>query len=113
LLETAVSTMKRSPGSIGMLAVAQARAGNRTQALRLIDELRHRRQKDYVPAGAFIDSYLALGDYDQVFFWCDEAYKEQSAILQWIKVSPFFDPLRDDPRFKDLLRRVGLTSEIG
>jgi len=108
VLETAASMMKRSPGSLGMLAAAHARAGNRSDALRLINELKHRRQKDYVPAGAFIDSHLAIGDYDQAFFWCDEAYKEQSAILQWIKVSPFFDPVRNDPRFSDLLHRVGL-----
>ena len=108
VLEVAVSIMKRSPGSLGMLAAAHARAGNRPDALRLIDELKHRRQKGYVPAGAFIDSYLAIGDYDQAFFWCDEAYKEQSAILQWIKVSPHFDPVRRDARFADLLHRVGL-----
>lgn len=110
VLESAVSIMRRSPGSIGMLAAAHARAGNRTQALRLIDELRQRRQKGYIPAGAFVDSHLAVGDYDQAFFWCDEAYKEQSAILQWIKVSPFFDPVRNDPRFSDLVQRVGLDS---
>jgi hypothetical protein len=81
---------------------------NHTEALRLIDELKHRRQKGYVPAGAFIDSYWAIGDYDQAFFWCDEAYKEHSAILQWINVSPLFDPVRNDSRFSDLLHRVGL-----
>jgi len=110
LLQTAVSTMKRSPGSLSMLATAYARAGNRSEALRLIDELQRRRQNGYVPAGAFIDPQLALGDYDQAFFWCDQAFQEQSAILQWIKVSPLFDPVRGDPRFKDLVRRVGLDS---
>jgi hypothetical protein len=40
----------------------------------------------YAPSG--VNTYLALGDYDQAFFWRDEAYKEQSAILQWIKVDP-------------------------
>jgi tetratricopeptide (TPR) repeat protein len=108
VLESAVSIMNRSPGSLGMLATAHARAGNHTEALRLIDELKHRRQKGCVPAGAFIDSYLAIGDYDEAFFWCDEAYKEHSAILQWIKVSPLFDPVRNDSRFSDLLHRVGL-----
>jgi len=107
VLETAVSlTNRRSPGSIDMLATAHAMAGNRTEALRLIEELKQRRQKDYVPAAAFINSYLALGDYDQAFFWCEEAYKEQAGILQWIKVLPSFDPVRSDPRFIDLQRRV-------
>ena len=108
-LEKTVAMMNRSPGSLEMLATAYARAGRRQDALTLINELKQRRQRGYVPAGAFINPYLALGDYDQAFFWCDEAYKEQSAILQWIKVDPLFDPVRNDPRFVDLVHRVGLN----
>jgi TolB-like protein/Tfp pilus assembly protein PilF len=108
-LEKTVAMMNRSPGSLDMLATAYAHAGRRQDALSLINELKQRRQKGYVPAGAFINSYLALGDYDQAFFWCDEAYKEQSGILQWIKVAPIFDPVRNDPRFIDLIHRVGLS----
>jgi TolB-like protein/Tfp pilus assembly protein PilF len=108
-LEKTVAMMNRSPGSLEMLATAYAHAGRRQDALTLINELKQRRQRGYVPAGAFINPYLALGDYDQAFFWCDEAYKEQSAILQWIKVDPFFDPVRNDPRFVDLQHRVGLN----
>ena len=40
--------------------------------------------------------------------WLEQAYKEQSNILQFLKVHPFFDPIRSDPRFADLVRRVGL-----
>jgi hypothetical protein len=101
--------MNRSPGSLEMLATAYAHAGRRQDALTLINELKQRRQRGYVPAGAFINPYLALDDYDQAFFWCDEAYKEQSGILQWIKVDPFFDPVRNDPRFVDLVHGVGLN----
>jgi len=101
--------MNRTPGSLDMLATAYAHAGRPQDALILINELKQRRQRGYVPAGAFINSYLALGDYDQAFFWCDEAYKEQSAILQWLKVAPLFDPVRNDPRFVDLVHRVGLN----
>jgi TolB-like protein/Flp pilus assembly protein TadD len=107
-LERTVAMMNRSPGSLDMLATAYAHAGRRKDALSLINELKKRRQRDYVPSGAFISSYLALGDYDQAFFWCYEAYKEQSAILQWLKVHPFFDPARNDPRFVGLVHRVGL-----
>jgi TolB-like protein/Tfp pilus assembly protein PilF len=108
-LEKTVAMMNRSPGSLDMLATAYAHAGRPQDALTLINELKQRRQRGYVPAGAFINSYLALGDYDQTFFWCDEAYKEQSAILQWLKVAPLFDPVRNDPRFVDLVHRVGLN----
>ncbi len=74
----------------------------------MISELKNRRQQDYVPAGAFIIPYLALDNYAEAFFWFDQAYNEQSNILQFLKVHPFFDPVRRDARFIDLLRRVGL-----
>ena len=109
VLEKAVSMTNRSPGTIGLLATAYAHAGRRSEALRLLEELRRRRQRGYVPAAAFIFPYLALSDYDQAFSWCEQAYKEQSNILQFLKVLPLFDPVRGDPRFKDLLRRVGLN----
>ncbi len=105
-LEKTVSMMHRSPGSVELLAMAYARAGNRPEALRLINELKERRKTSYVPAGAFINPYLGLGDYDEAFVWFERAYQEQSTILQFLKVHPFFDPVREDPRFKDLLRRV-------
>ena len=108
VLEKTVSIMDRSPGAIELLATAYAHAGRRTQALRLIDELKRRRRANYVPAGAFINPYLALGDYDQAFAWFERAYQEQSNILQFLRVHPFFDPVRGDPRFADLLHRVGL-----
>ena len=108
VLEKEASISQRSPGSIELLATAYAHVGHRSQALRLIDELKRRRQTSYVPAGAFINPCLALGDYDQAFAWFERAYQEQSNILQFLKVHPFFDPVRNDPRFADLVRRVGL-----
>jgi len=108
ILEKTMSLMKSSPGSLELLATAYARAGRRSEALRLIDELKRRRQKTYVPAGALINPYLALGDYEEAFVWFERAYQEKSNILQFLKVHPFFDPVRNDPRFKDLVHRVGL-----
>ena len=55
-----------------------------------------------------MNAYLGLGDYEQAFAWLEQAYKEQSNILQFLNGHPFFDPLRGDPRFADLVRRVGL-----
>jgi TolB-like protein/Tfp pilus assembly protein PilF len=107
-LEKVVSVSGRSPGSIELLATAYAHAGRRTEALRLINELKRRRQKTYIPAGAFISPYLGLGDYDQAFAWFEKAYEEKSNILQFLKVHPFFDPVRGDPRFVNLVHRVGL-----
>jgi TolB-like protein/Tfp pilus assembly protein PilF len=108
VLEKVVSISDRSPAAIGVLIRAYAHAGRRADALRLLGELKRRREIDYVPAAAFVNAYLGLGDNEQAFAWLERAYQEQSNILQFLKVHPFFDPLRDDPRFADLLRRVGL-----
>jgi TolB-like protein/Tfp pilus assembly protein PilF len=109
VLEKATSVSNRSPGVIGVLIRAYAHAGQRNEALQLLAELKTRRKAGYVPAGAFVNAYLGLDEKDQAFAALEEAYKEQSNILQFVKVHPFFDPLRGDPRFVDLLRRVGLS----
>jgi pentatricopeptide repeat protein len=97
-----------SQAVIGVLIRAYAHAGRRTEALRLLDELKRRQQKGYIPTAAFVNAYLGLGDNERAIIWLERAYEEQSLIMQYIKVHPFFDPLRGDPRFADLVRRVGL-----
>jgi tetratricopeptide (TPR) repeat protein len=108
VLEKALSISDRSPGVIGVLIRAYAHAGRRADALQLLAELKKRKQTGYVPTAAFVNAYLGLGEYDEAFVWLEQAYKEHSPILLFIKTHPYFDPIRDDPRFKDLLRRVGL-----
>ena len=98
----------RSPAVIGVLVRAYAHAGRRADALRLLAELKRRNQSGYVPAAAFVDAYLGLDDRDQVFAWLERAYQEQSNMLQLVKVHPYFDPVRGDPRFASLVDRVGL-----
>jgi TolB-like protein/DNA-binding winged helix-turn-helix (wHTH) protein/Flp pilus assembly protein TadD len=107
-LEKTAAMTHRNPGSLELLATAHARAGHRAEALRLIVELKQRQRTGYVQATSFINPNLALGNYDEAFVWFERAYQQQEGILQWVKVHPFFDPVRDDPRFKDLQRRVGL-----
>jgi TolB-like protein/DNA-binding winged helix-turn-helix (wHTH) protein/tetratricopeptide (TPR) repeat protein len=107
-LQRTAALMNRSPGSVELLATAEAYAGHRAEALRLIEEMQRDRRKGYFPAGSFINPYLALHDYNEAFLWFERAYAEQSSILQFLKVHPFFDPVRPDPRFQSLIRRVGL-----
>ncbi len=107
LEKTAVMT-QRSPGSLEILAAAYGYAGRRQDAVRIIDEMKHRSEVGYIPAGAFVNPYLGLGDYDQALAGYERAYKEQSPVLQWVNVIPFADPLRGNPRFQDLVRKVGL-----
>jgi serine/threonine-protein kinase len=107
VLEKALGT-NRSPAVMGILVRAYAHAGHREEALRLLDELKQRQRSTYVPTAALVNAYLGLGDNEQALAWLERAYLEQSNILQLIKAHPFFDPLRADPRFVDLVHRVGL-----
>jgi TolB-like protein/Flp pilus assembly protein TadD len=109
VLERAGSVTHGSPAVIGMLIWAYAHAGRRTDALRLLEELKKRRQAGYVPTAAFVFAYLGLGDNEQAFAWFERACQEHSSILKFIKVFPPFDSVRGDPRFQDLVRRVGLN----
>jgi TolB-like protein/Tfp pilus assembly protein PilF len=108
-LEKAVSLSSGSPAATGVLIRAYAHAGRRVDALRLLAELKRRRQAGYIPAGAFVNAYLGLGDNEQAFYWLNQASKEQSNILQFLKTHPYFDPIRSDPRFIELVRRAGLV----
>jgi TolB-like protein/Flp pilus assembly protein TadD len=108
VLEKAIAVTHGSPASTGVLIRAYAHAGRRPDALRLLAELHQRRKVSYVPSGAFVNAYLGLGETDQAFAWLERAFQEQSNILQFLKVHPYFDPIRGDPRFADLLRRTGL-----
>ena len=108
VLEKATVLSERSPAVIGVLVRAYSHAGRRSEALRLLEELKRRQHTGYVPAAAFVNAYLGLGDNEQAFVWLERCYKEQSMILQLLKVHPYFDPVRSDPRFADLVRRVGL-----
>jgi pentatricopeptide repeat protein len=108
MLEKALALSARRAAVIGVLVRAYAHAGRHAEALRLLDELKQRQRTAYVPPAAFVNAYLGLGDNEQAFAWLERAYTEQASMMQYVKVHPFFDPLRSDPGFADLVRRVGL-----
>jgi TolB-like protein/Flp pilus assembly protein TadD len=110
VLEKAVALSPGSPAVTGILVRAYAHAGRRNDAMRLLADLKRRRKAGYIPAAAFVNAYLGLGDKEQAFYWLEQAFKEQSNILQFVKTHPYFDPIRDDPRFADLVRRMGLDN---
>ena len=109
ILEKAISLSSGSPAATGILIRAYAHAGRRSDALQLLAKLKQRRKAGYIPAAAFVNAYLGLGDNEQAFYWLEQAYREKSNILQFLKSHPYFDPIRRDPRFADLVRRVGLA----
>jgi len=90
---------------IANLGHAYAASGRRDEAVKLIDELSRR---PYPPPASIAIIYLGLGDKDRAFEWLSKAYEERSTELIWLKVEPLYDPVRPDPRFIELLKRVGL-----
>jgi TolB-like protein len=108
VLQNALSANDRSPTVMAILIRAYAHSGRQAEALSLLDELKRLQRKTYVPSAAFVNAYLGVGDNEQAMNWLQKGYQEQSNILQLIKVHPYFDPLRDDPRFKELAHKVGL-----
>jgi TolB-like protein/DNA-binding winged helix-turn-helix (wHTH) protein/Tfp pilus assembly protein PilF len=84
------------------LGKAQALAGRRNAALRTVEELKA------LPGGRTgeFDVYATLGDNDQAFEWLQEAYEQRAPSLIFLNVDKSFDPIRDDPRFQSLLRRM-------
>jgi hypothetical protein len=83
-------------------------SGKKAEAQKIIDELKNLSKRSYVPPYNIAVIYAGLGDKNQAFAWLERAYNERSFYLTWIKVDPHLDSLRSDPRFADLMRRVGL-----
>jgi len=65
-------------------------------------------QRCYVPAYHLAIVCAGLGETDQAFAWLEKAHGERDGFLTYLKVDPRLDRLRPEPRFADLLRRVGL-----
>jgi DNA-binding winged helix-turn-helix (wHTH) protein/TolB-like protein/Flp pilus assembly protein TadD len=96
-----------SPDEPGSLACAYALSGKRRAALSVIDDLKERSKRRYISPTIIAFIYSRLGDKDQAFTWLDKAYKGRDFLLVYLKIDPTFDPLRSDPRFAELVQRVG------
>jgi len=93
-------------GSIGYL---YAVSGQRGEAQMLLAQLQEEAKHKYVSPYNIARIHTGLGEQDQAFAWLEKAYAERDSNLTNIKVQPDFDSLHSDPRFADLLRRIGLT----
>ncbi len=74
----------------------------------MLNDLIHVSSRRSVSSHEIALIYAGLGEKDQSLAWLEKAYQEHSSVLVYLKVEPRFDSLRSDPRFHDLVRRVGL-----
>ena len=99
-----------NPHMSASFAHLYAASGRGDQARNILNRLKEQSQREYVSPCDIAEVHAALGEEDQAFEWLEKAYDARSSDLRFLKVSPFFtDSLRLDPRFADLLRRVGFS----
>jgi tetratricopeptide (TPR) repeat protein len=95
------------PLATASIGNARARSGDRSGAIRALNELTILSKHKRVPSICFTLVYLGLGDNEQAIAWLEKAYQERSDFLLVQKLDPLFDSVRLDPRFHELLHRIG------
>jgi TolB-like protein/Flp pilus assembly protein TadD len=90
------------------LGVIYAAAGRRNEALAILEELEQVSRKKWVSPVAIAALLASLGDTDRMFSWLETAYQQRDPDLPHLKVNPLLDPIRTDPRYEDLMRRINL-----
>jgi TolB-like protein/DNA-binding winged helix-turn-helix (wHTH) protein/Flp pilus assembly protein TadD len=91
------------------LAYVYGRTGQEAQAALALAKLEQLNRGQPVDPIVFVPPYVGMDKKDEAFSWLNKAYAQHSNALTGLKVDPIYDSLRGDPRFQDLLRRVGLS----
>jgi TolB-like protein len=98
----------RWPLFVGGYGHACAAAGNREEALKVIAELRDTSARKYTSSFAVATVYAGSEDKEATLDWLEKAYEERGAWMIFLNVHPYFDILRAEPRFQNLLKKIGL-----
>jgi serine/threonine-protein kinase len=83
-----------------------ALSGQRHKALEILDELKELSKGEYVAPSGIALVHVGLGENEEALQWLEKGYEKRDGNMILLKVSPIWDPLRDDPRFQELLRRM-------
>ena len=105
-LERSVSRSGRHELPLASLAGVYGLARRRGEALKLIDELKARARRHYVPGSLFVDAYIGLGEKNLALGWMERAYEEHVQEMVYIRAYPGWDAFRSEPRFQALVRRM-------
>lgn len=107
-LQKANALSPHSPPVMAVLANIYATAGRHVEALKLVDDLKSQSLKSYVSPFYFVLIYAGLSDRNQAFTWLDASCDDRSNNAIFLNVAPRFDPLRSDPRFERVRKRIGV-----
>jgi tetratricopeptide (TPR) repeat protein len=107
-LQQALQLSQGDSNELAALGQAYAQSGDSAQAKKVLKELEQRSTRTYVQPMWIAAIYAALGDKDEATQWLRQAVGDRSVWLIYLKVDPFFDSLRSDPRYADLVRQAGL-----
>jgi len=100
-------SLNDDPSMLGLLGRALAVSGNRTEAMKILEQLNTISKERYVSAYSFALVHLGLGDKDEALRYLEKAYEDRAGeLLRYIRVDPLLDPLRGDPRFEALVQKI-------
>lgn len=102
--------LSKSRRLLSSLAHAQALFGQPAQARQVLKQLKEESRKAYIPSYYFALIHTGLGEKDSAFEWLERSYQERSTLLAYLRLDPRLAPLRSDPRYSDLVRRIGFPS---
>jgi TolB-like protein/tetratricopeptide (TPR) repeat protein len=97
-----------TPNTSDELAYIYAVRGQKSKARQILARLQNLAKRAPVGPDHFVLIYAGLGKNDEALSWLEKAYQRHSQMMWWLKVDPRFDDLRPNPRFQELMRRVGL-----
>jgi class 3 adenylate cyclase/TolB-like protein/Tfp pilus assembly protein PilF len=89
------------------LAIVYGDAGMDDRAQKILEEYEEKARREYVPPYTLAMGHMAVGDLDSTFEWLEKMYEERSPVLVWMNEHARYDRLRGDPRFQQLLRKIG------
>jgi tetratricopeptide (TPR) repeat protein len=107
--QKSIDLSKRSNASLALLGHIYGRLGKQTEEQAVIKELQERYSKQQADGRDIAVAYVGLNDKDQAFAWLEKAFQYHSHFLAALRLEPLLDPLRNDPRWSDLQRRVGMS----
>jgi serine/threonine-protein kinase len=99
-----------NPFTVGLLAFGMGKSGKGKEAQVLIEKLHARARQSYVPANAFMFAYAGIEDWQRTLDWADKSFEDRAPMsIMNLMMEPTLDPIRSDPRYAAIFRRMNLT----